>query len=210
MLYEEKEVYVKSDVESAIASNPDMKWYIAKAASGSEMAFARSLRRHLIFRELTDSVGMILFPRTRGVSEKGRDIFVSSYPSYVFILANMSGDLVHCIKNSSKAMGFIADSSLMESGMPAPLTKIDVKQFVERMLIVDEVSVGEGVDDACNGLLSGICKDLKVGSSVVLSGDIEGVVKSLDEATGELVVSVTMFNSVNDLKSNVSLVKEVL
>lgn len=206
MLYEAKEVYIKSDAESAMAANPDMKWYVARVASGCDAAFSRSLREHLMLRDLTSTVGMIISPTERVVSEKGRELLRPVYSGYIFILADMSPDLVHCVKSSSKSMGFVAQAGFNDTGMPSAMPRREVVDFVSKLPEVDEVSADGGDLAKVDGV---DCKGILVGSSIVLDGGFSGVVKSINDATGDIVVVVEMFNNKTEVKTNAANVVDV-
>ena len=188
MLLENKEFYIRSDVENAILANPDMDWYIVQTASKCEEAFSKSVRDHLQVRGLTSDVGMILIPRVKKKDEKGKEKILCSYPSYVFILAKMSGDLVHCIKGASKVMGFIGDSSLKDSGMPKPIAKRDIRQVIIQLPKIDEI----------------VYDGLKAGDEVVITGDINAVIKSVNVVSARAIVTVYLFGSEREMDIKLS------
>lgn len=191
MLYEAKDVYLREDAEKAISNNPDMKWYVARVASGCDAAFIRSLREHLELRDLTSEVGMILSPTERVISSAGRESLKPIYSGYVFVLANMTPELVHCVKSSSKSMGFISQTGFNDENLPPRMNKGEVDDFISKLPVVDKVSEQGTV--VVNG------REVVVGSKVVLNVGFEGIVKSVNSESGELIVGVGVLGSESDL-----------
>ena len=130
-----KEVIVdtKQDVKIAMENHPDMKWYIVQTASKSEDAAKRNILELLKVRGVEDKVGMILVPAKKVVEIKNgaKKISLSkNYPSYIFVLAEMSLEVMMCVRDASKVSGFI---EAVKDKLPKSMNAKDINDVIKQL-----------------------------------------------------------------------------
>lgn len=130
-----KEVIVdtKQDVKIAMENHPDMKWYIVQTASKSEDAAKRNILELLKVRGVEDKVGMILVPAKKVVEIKNgvKKISLSkNYPSYIFVLAEMTLEVMMCVRDASKVSGFI---EAVKDKLPKSMNAKDINDVIKQL-----------------------------------------------------------------------------
>jgi len=130
-----KEVIVdtKQDVKIAMENHPDMKWYIVQTASKSEDAAKRNILELLKVRGVDNKVGMILVPAKKVIEMKNgvKKISLSkNYPSYIFVLAEMTLEVMMCVRDASKVSGFI---EAVKDKLPKPMNLKDINDVIKQL-----------------------------------------------------------------------------
>lgn len=198
-----KDVVTQSEVYGAIENNGDMLWYVAQTASKCEDAFSRSVEEHLEVRGLQDQVGMVLIPRVKKLDANGKERILNSYPSYVFLLARMTPELVHCIKGASKIMGFIGDSSLKDSGIPKPISERDIEQVIVQLPASKDNELSGNPDGNLIIDNKSYTSEQIIKSVASLKNGLKGEVVECDIDKSEIVIKVVMFGKEQEVKANI-------
>ena len=117
----------------------ELKWYVVRAISGKEKKVKEQLELEIEHQGLKDYIAQILLPiekvfqiRNGKKVSKERNL----YPGYVFVEANLVGEIPHIIKNMTNVIGFLTDK---KGGKPIPLRQNEVNkmlgdQFRERLI----------------------------------------------------------------------------
>jgi len=96
------------------------KWYVVRAISGKEKKVKELLEMEIEHEGMQDYISQILLPiekvyqiRNGKKTSKERNL----YPGYVFIEANLVGEVPHIIKNLTNVIDFLSDK---KGGEPVP------------------------------------------------------------------------------------------
>lgn len=163
----------------------DAKWYVAHTYSGYENKVKESIEKTVENRGLQNLIMDVKVPvedviEKRGDTEKivQRKIF----PGYVVIKMIMTDESWYVVRNTRGVTGFVGPGS-----KPVPLSDSEV-----RMMGVDEVRRAE--------------IELKVGDLVeIQAGPMEGFsgnIEKIDQETGTLWVTVSMFGRETSVEIN--------
>ena len=160
------------------------RWYIVHAYSNFEKKVADSIREYAAQRGLADKFDEILVP-TEQVVEVRRGRKVNSerkfFPGYVLVKCDLTDDVYHLIKNTPKVTGFLG----AEGGKkPLPVPQREVDQILGKV-------VAGTIERARPKMQFEIGEKVKVTDGPFAS--FEGAVDSIDEDTGRLKVTVTIF-----------------
>ena len=116
------------------------KWYVVRAISGKEKKVKELLEMEIEHEGMQDYISQILLPiekvyqiRNGKKTSKERNL----YPGYVFIEANLVGEVPHIIKNLTNVIGFLSDK---KGGEPVPLRLNEVNRMLGK---VDEMAESE-------------------------------------------------------------------
>lgn len=162
----------------------NMKWYVVRAISGKEKKVKEQLELEVERLGYQDFVTQVLLPiekvyqiRNGKKVSKERNL----YPGYVFIEANLSGEIPHMIQNLSNVIGFLTDK---KGGDPIPLRQNEVNRMLGK---VDELAESEAELNI----------PFVVGESVkVIDGpfnSFSGVIEEINEEKKKLKVMVKIF-----------------
>jgi len=162
----------------------EKKWYVLRVISGKEKKIKTLIENEIAKSGLQDYVGEILVPTEKVVRlQKGKRVTKEKtlFPGYIYIEANLSGEVPHVIRNIPGVLGFL---SAVKGGEPTPLSKQEVNRLLGKM---DEIAMEEGQ----------ILNPFKVGDAVKITHglfkDFEGVVEEISEDNKKLKVEVKMF-----------------
>lgn len=160
------------------------KWYVVRAISGKEKKVKELLEMEIEHEGMQDYISQILLPiekvyqiRNGKKTSKERNL----YPGYVFIEANLVGEVPHIIKNLTNVIGFLSDK---KGGDPVPLRLNEVNRMLGK---VDEMAESEAELNI----------PFVVGESVkVIDGpfnSFSGVIEEINEEKKKLKVMVKIF-----------------
>jgi transcription termination/antitermination protein NusG len=160
------------------------KWYVVRAISGKEKKVKELLEMEIEHEGMQDYISQILLPiekvyqiRNGKKTSKERNL----YPGYVFIEANLVGEVPHIIKNLTNVIGFLSDK---KGGEPVPLRLNEVNRMLGK---VDEMAESEAELNI----------PFVVGESVkVIDGpfnSFSGVIEEINEEKKKLKVMVKIF-----------------
>jgi transcriptional antiterminator NusG len=161
----------------------DAKWYIVHTYSNFEKKVAQTIREQAEMQGLTDLFEEIEVPTEEVVEVvRGRKRTVERrfFPGYVLVRMRLTDEAYHLVKNTPKVTGFLG----AEGGKkPLPVPEAEVKR-----LLGEAVEAAERPRPTIN---------FESGEKVrVMDGpfqSFEGTVEEIDESTGRLKVSVTIF-----------------
>ncbi len=162
----------------------DKKWYVLRVISGKEKKIKSLIENEISKYGLEDFVGEILVPTEKVVRmQKGKRVTKEKtlFPGYIYIEANLSGEVPHVIRHIPGVLGFL---STVKGGDPEPLTQAEVNRLLGKM---DEMAMDDGH----------IVNPFKVGDAVKITHglfkDFEGVVEEISEDNKKIKVEVKMF-----------------
>lgn len=162
----------------------NLRWYVVRAISGKEKKVKEMIEMEIDRLGMTDHVTQVLLPiekvyqiRNGKKVSKERNL----YPGYVFIEANLVGEIPHIIKNLTNVIGFLTDK---KGGSPIPLRQSEVNRMLGK---VDELADSEAELNI----------PFVVGESVkVIDGpfnSFSGVIEEINEEKKKLKVMVKIF-----------------
>ncbi len=151
------------------------KWYVVKVVSGKEAKIQKLIENEVQRNRLEDYVGDILVPTEKVVQiRNGKRIQKDKtlFPGYIYVEANLSGELPHVIKSIPGVMGFLSG---VKGGDPMPLSKSEVNRILgkidEMAMNEDNIMIPYNVGDAVNvtdgpfkgfdGIIEDVNKDRK-------------------------------------------------
>ncbi len=162
----------------------DAKWYIVHAYSNFEKKVAQSIREQAELQELADLFEEIEVPTEEVVEVvRGRKRTVEKrhMPGYVLVKMRMTDEAYHLVKNTPKVTGFLG----AEGGKkPLPVPESQVKRILGR---IEE----GGAERPRPKMIFEVGEKVRVMEGPFAS--FEGSVEDVDEATGRLKVSVSIF-----------------
>ncbi|MCO4807244.1 transcription termination/antitermination protein NusG [Salibacteraceae bacterium] len=162
----------------------DLKWYVVRAISGKERKVMEQLEMEIEYQGLQEYIAQILLPIEKVYQiRKGKKVSKEKnlYPGYVFIEANLIGEIPHMIKNMTNVIGFLSDK---KGGKPIPLRQSEVNRMLGK---VDEMADSEAELNI----------PFVVGEAVkVIDGpfnSFSGVIEEINEDKKKLKVMVKIF-----------------
>ncbi|MBW6507561.1 MAG: transcription termination/antitermination protein NusG [Rhodobacteraceae bacterium] len=158
------------------------RWYSVSVLSNFEKKVAEQIRTTAAEKGLQDEIDEVLVP-TEEVIEIRRGKKVTSerrfMPGYVLVHMDMSDRGYHLINSINRVTGFLGPQ-----GRPMPMRDAEVNGILNR--------TGDGVDAVPRNLIR-----FEIGENVsVTDGPFEGfsgMVEEVDEASGRLKVTVSIF-----------------
>ncbi len=160
------------------------KWYVVKVISGKEAKIKKLIENEIQRNNLQDYVGGILVPTEKVVQiRNGKRINKDKtlFPGYIYIEANLSGELPHLIKSIPGVMGFLSG---VKGGGPMPLSKAEVNRILGK---IDELAMKE----------ENVVIPYKVGDSVTVTDGpfrgFEGTIEKVNKERKKVTVMVKFF-----------------
>jgi transcription termination/antitermination protein NusG len=161
----------------------DGKWYIVHAYSNFEKKVASTIREQAEMQGLSELIEEIEVPTEEVVEVvRGRKRTVEKrhMPGYVLVKMKMTDEAYHLVKNTPKVTGFLG-AEQGKKPLPVPQAEVDrilgkAVELSERPRPKMQFEVGEKV---------------KVTEGPFAS--FEGAVEDIDEDTGRLKVTVSIF-----------------
>jgi transcription termination/antitermination protein NusG len=161
----------------------DGKWYIVHAYSNFEKKVASTIREQAEMQGLSELIEEIEVPTEEVVEVvRGRKRTVEKrhMPGYVLVKMKMTDEAYHLVKNTPKVTGFLGAE---QGKKPLPVPQVEVDRILGKAVELSErprpkmqFEVGEKV---------------KVTEGPFAS--FEGAVEDIDEDTGRLKVTVSIF-----------------
>ena len=163
----------------------DAKWYVAHTYSGYENKVKESIEKTVENRGLQNLIMDVKVPVEDVVEKRGdteKIVQRKIFPGYVVIKMIMTDESWYVVRNTRGVTGFVGPGS-----KPVPLSDSEV-----RMMGVDEVRRAE--------------IEMKVGDLVeIQAGPMEGFsgnIEKIDQETGTLWVTVSMFGRETSVEIN--------
>ncbi len=176
------------------------KWYVLRVISGKEHKLKALIENEVARYGLQDYIGEILIPTEKVIKlQKGKRITKEKtlFPGYIYIEADLSGELPHVIKSIPGVMGFL---TAVKGGDPMPLSEMEVNRLLGKM---DEMAMQEG----------NILNPFKVGEAVKITDglfkDFDGVIEEISDDNKKLKVMVKMFGRKIPLELNFFQVEKI-
>ncbi|MGI6073647.1 MAG: transcription termination/antitermination protein NusG [Fermentimonas sp.] len=158
------------------------KWYVLRAVSGKENKVREYLESEISKSDLGKYISQVLIPteKTYTVRNGKKVMKERAYlPGYVLIEAELTGEVIHELKNINYVAGFLPNTS-----DPQPLRESEVKRILGTMDQLEEA--GEEID-----------MEYFVGENVkVINGPFSsftGVIEEVNEDRKKLKVMVKIF-----------------
>lgn len=174
-------------------SDTTKKWYVVRAVSGKEKKVRDQIELEMSRKTYSDLVSQVLIPTEKIYQiRNGKKVSKerSYLPGYVLIEANLTGEIVHTIKNLTNVIGFLGAE---KGGDPVPLRASEVSRILGKY---DELSESE----------EEINIPYIVGESVkVIDGpfnNFTGVIEEINEEKKKLKVMVKIFGRKTPLELN--------
>ena len=165
-------------------SESGKQWYVVRAISGQENKVKSYIENEIEYQNLQDQFGQVLVPTEKVFQiRNGKKVSKERnyFPGYIMIEANLTGEMVHAIKNINGVIGFLGET---KGGDPVPLRQSEVNRMLGK---VDELSE---VDEKIN-------IPFIVGETVkVIDGPFNGftgTIEKINEEKRKLEVMVKIF-----------------
>lgn len=158
------------------------KWYVLRAVSGKENKVREYLESEINKSDLGKYISQVLIPTEKTFTVRnGKKVMKERayLPGYVLIEAELTGEVIHELKNINYVAGFLPNTS-----KPQPLRESEVKRILGTMDQLEEA--GEEID-----------MQYFVGENVkVINGPFSsftGVIEEVNEDRKKLKVMVKIF-----------------
>ncbi len=168
------------------------EWYVLRAISGKEAKVKEILDAAIKNTDLGKYVSQVLIPTEKVYTTRnGKKVLKERllYSGYVFIEANLQGEVVHELRNTTNVIDFLRGRA--KGSMPEPLRESEVKRMLGT---VDELQMP--VEDTAQDYLVGEPVKVTFGP---FSG-FNGVVKEVNNEKKKLKVEVKIFGRPTDLE----------
>ena len=168
------------------------KWYVLRAISGKEAKVKEVLDAAIKNTDLGNYVFQVLIPTEKVVTTRDGKRTVKErnlYSGYVFIEANLTGEVIYELRNTTNVIDFLKGRA--KNSMPESLREDEVM----RML---------GAADDLRTPVADLASDFKVGEPVkVIFGPFNGFsgfIKEVNNEKKKLKVEVKIFGRPTDLE----------
>jgi transcriptional antiterminator NusG len=177
-----------------MADEVEKKWYVLRSVGGKEKKVKEYIENEVRNLKLEDYVAQVLIPTEKIYQIKnGKKVSAERtiYAGYVFVEANLEGEVVHVLRNIPNVAGFLSET---KGGDPVPLRSLEVNKLLGH---VDKLSESVGEE-----LVTPFCE----GEAVkVIDGPFNGFSGTIEEVYEEkkkLKVMVKIFERKTPLELN--------
>lgn len=167
----------------------NLKWYAIKTVAGKEKSALESLETEIRVNDLEEWVNEIILPTEKVFSiRKGRKVARESLimPGYLFIECELIGEVPRIIKSTKNIIGFTGD----KSNNPQPIRKSEMDRLVYKLDTQEEVD--------SNKIPYIVGEEVKIMDGAFST--FKGVVKTVNEDSGIIDVSVAIFGRETSVK----------
>jgi transcriptional antiterminator NusG len=179
------------------------EWYVVRAIGGKEKKVKEYIETEIRHRHLEERITQVLIPVEKVFTiRNGKKISKDkvSYPGYVLVEADFTGDIPHILRNVPNVLGFLGDSKEDSRSMKAtPLRKAEVDRILGR---VDELSASEEESEI----------PFFVGETVKVTdgpfSSFSGTIEAVDNSRKKLTVSVKIFGRKTPMELNFTQVEK--
>jgi transcription termination/antitermination protein NusG len=158
-----------------------MRWYIVHTYSNFEKKVMEDIKKQVVQKRLDDMFEQIIVPTEEVVEiRRGRRIKSERrfFPGYVLVKVDLTDEVFHLIKNTSKVTGFLG------SGLkPVPISDVEASRILNQ--------VAEGVEKPKTTIHFEIGEQVKVAEGPFAS--FTGQIEEVDEERSRLKVAVSIF-----------------
>lgn len=165
------------------------EWYVLRAISGKE-AKVKELLDAQIKKDpsFAEYVSQVLIPTEKiySTTKSGKKVVKERtlYSGYVFVEAELHGDIIHTLRNTTNVIDFLGGGKGSEAKRPEPLRPGEVKRMLGTADELQEVAESDLID-------------YKVGETVRVNyGPFSGMLGTIEEVNAErkkLKVMVSIF-----------------
>ena len=126
-----------------------MKWYVMRAVSGKEQKLKEYIEKEMSHNDfLRPNVSQVLLPVEKHAALRNGKRVVKekvALPGYVFVEANLIGDMAHTLRFMPNCLGFLGGLD-----DPTPVRQSDINKMLgtaEDTVLVEEVDIPYMVDE---------------------------------------------------------------
>ncbi len=160
------------------------KWYVLRAIGGKEKKVKNYIENEIVRLNLEDFILQVIIPTEKVFQVRnGKKISRERnyFPGYVFVEANLVGEVPHILKGIPNVISFLSET---KGGLPVPLRMTEVNRMLGK---VDELTESE----------EAISIPYFVGENVKVSdgpfNGFSGVIEEVYEEKKKLKVMVKIF-----------------
>lgn len=179
------------------------RWYVLRAISGKEAKVKEVLDASIKNTDLGKHVSQVLIPTEKKytTTPSGKKVLREHnlYSGYVFVEANLTGEVIYELRNTTNVIDFLRGRA--KNSDPVPLTADEVARMLGRQ------------DEANNVPVADVAENYLVGESVKVNygpfNGFTGTIKEVDTERNRVKVEVKIFGRGNDLTLEISQVEKV-
>ncbi len=122
----------EENVEKAVNTNPNLKWYVVQAFSGYEGRVQKTMLEHIQVQGLEEKFGQVLVPTEEIVEMRAGQKRKSArkfFPGYVLVQMEMDTESWHLVKSVPRVLGFIGGTT----ERPAAITQQEADRILQRL-----------------------------------------------------------------------------
>ena len=162
-------------------------WYVLRAISGKEAKVKEILDAQIKNTDLGNNLFQVLIPTEKVLIVRGGKKVVKErnlYSGYVFVEANLTGEVIHLLQNTSNVIDFLRGRE--KGAAPERLREAEVMRMLG---IADELSnpTQEGVNDYMVG------ETVKITDSTNPFNGFSAIIEEVNPEKKKMKVSVKIF-----------------
>lgn len=166
---------------------PKTGWYVLRAISGKEAKVKEILDAQIKNTDLGKNLFQVLIPTEKVLTVRGGKKVVKErnlYSGYVFVEANLTGEVIHLLQNTSNVIDFLRGRE--RGAAPERLREAEVMRMLG---IADELSnpTQEGVNDYMVG------ETVKIVDTTCPFSGFSAIIEDVNPEKKKLKVSVKIF-----------------
>lgn len=172
------------------------QWYVLQLVAGNEEKVKNEIERRMREKNLYDFFEEVFIPKEKIEENVEKDSFLNNsgmFPGYVLVKMEPSLELIHTIETIDRVVGFLGGNS------PVSITEEEYEKITNRIsgnVSVPKVSVN---------------RNFEIGLEVdIASGPFAGfvgMINSIDEEKGKLVVMISIFGRLTPIEVSFDQVK---
>lgn len=163
------------------------EWYVLRAISGKEAKVKELLDAQIKNTSLGDYVSQVLIPTEKfySTTKSGKKVMKERtlYSGYVFVEADLQGDVPHILRNTTNVIDFLGGGRGSEQKRPEPLRPGEVKRMLG---IADELQ--ETAENSVIDYVVGETVKVNYGPFTGMNGTIEEV--NIEKKKLKVMVSI--------------------
>ncbi|MDR1671152.1 MAG: transcription termination/antitermination protein NusG [Alistipes sp.] len=179
------------------------EWYVVRAIGGKEKKVKEYIETEIRHRHLEERITQVLIPTEKVFTiRNGKKVSKDkvSYPGYVLVEADFTGDIPHILRNVPNVLGFLGDSR--EDGRSMKATPVRAAEVARILGRVDELSASEEESEV----------PFFVGETVKVTdgpfSSFSGTIEAVDNTRKKLTVSVKIFGRKTPMELNFTQVEK--
>lgn len=180
-------------LEEGSASEPspsepkvDLQWYVVKVQSNREDSIKEAIERRVKIEGLQDSFGEIVIPTEKVSEMRGKKRVIRErklLPGYLMVRVEFNEHMLYLFRETSGVGDFVGAGL---NKKPIPMTENEIKKWIGKS---DGATDGIPVETKASPFNEGDRVKVKDG----MFAGMEGVVKTVLEAKGAVIVELTIF-----------------